>query len=179
MINNEIKTLHNHLAYSAVSEQKLISLKKFIILNIFSFGFYLIAWIFQAWRFFLQKDHLDIRIALRTGFGVIYLYPLFLKIKNYASKENKVFDLKSLIMYLGVIITCILPEPLSYISILSFIFFIPAFRQLNHAKRNDPDIVCIEQNKFSWGHKIVIFIGTIFWVLILFSVLWTIMQASS
>lgn len=179
MIKNKTNPLTAQPSSHSVPEQKIITLNKFIILNIFSFGFYQLCWIFKAWRFFLQKDNLDIKIAARTGFSIFYLYPLFLKISNYAFQQNKKYDLKSLLMYLAIVIMCLLPEPLSYISILSFVFFIPAFRQLNHAKINDDQFVTTEQNKFSISHKITISVGAILWILIIFSIIWAIFQESS
>ena len=35
-----------------VEEQKIISLNKFILLSIISFGLYEIWWIYKAWEFF-------------------------------------------------------------------------------------------------------------------------------
>lgn len=166
-------------ANSHVPTQYIISLKKFIILNIFSFGFYQLCWIFQAWRFFLQKDHLDIKIAARTGFSIFYLYPLFLRISNYALNQNKKYDLTSLLTYLAIVITCFLPESLFYISILSFVFLIPAFKQLNHAKMNDYQITTLEKSNFSIGDKILITLGSIVWILLAFAIVFAILQKSS
>ena len=42
-----------------IEEQKTMSLKRFIFLSIISFGLYPIWWIFEAWRFFMQKNKLD------------------------------------------------------------------------------------------------------------------------
>lgn len=167
---NENTTSNQPLAYGNVPQQKIISTHKFITLNIFSFGFYQLCWMFQAWRFFLQKDHLDIKIAARTGFAIFYLYPLFLKIHNYRFQKHKKYDTRSLIMYLAIVLTCILPQTLFYISIFGFVFLIPAFKQLNEAKKNDPSILTVELTHFSAGHKTIIVIGSILWVLILFSI---------
>lgn len=177
-MNNKTSMTDAQVAYS-VPEQKIVSVTQFIILNIFSFGIYQLCWIFQAWRFFLQKDHLDIRIAARTAFSIFYLYPLFLSINNYALQQQRKYHLKSVLMFLALMILSFLPEPLSYCSIFSFIFLIPAFKQLNHAKINDDRIITTKQNKFSVGHKITITIGAILWILILWSIVWTALQTSS
>ena len=50
-----------------VEEQKIINLNKFIFLSIISFGAYEIWWIYKAWRFYQQKEQLDIRVC----FGII------------------------------------------------------------------------------------------------------------
>ena len=42
-----------------IEEQKIMSLKRFTFLSIISFGLYPIWWIFEAWRFFMQKNKLD------------------------------------------------------------------------------------------------------------------------
>ena len=64
-----------------VEEQKLISLNKFITLSIISFGTYPIWWIYKAWRFYQQKEKLDIRPRARAFFS-IFLIAFFLLSKK-------------------------------------------------------------------------------------------------
>ena len=178
MNSNRVKIDTQTILNPNVPEQKLLNVKQFIILNLCSFGFYQICWIFQAWRFFLQKDQIDIKIAARTGFSIVYLYPLFLKIYNYLYQLNKKFVLKIFLLYFAIVLTSILPEPLSYISIFGFLLLIPSFNQLNQAKKNDPHLVTIDVLHFSIGHKITITIGVLMWSLILFSIYWNLFHQS-
>lgn len=69
---------------TAMQAQKIISLNKFIFLSVISFGLYPIWWMFEAWRFFMQKDRLDIMPAARAVFALIFLYRLLDEIKDYA-----------------------------------------------------------------------------------------------
>jgi hypothetical protein len=55
---------------SEIDEQKIISLNKFIFLSIISFGAYEIWWIYKAWKFYQQKENLDIMPAARALFSI-------------------------------------------------------------------------------------------------------------
>ena len=46
-----------------VEEQKIISLNMFIFLSITTLGLYSVWWIYKAWRFFQQKEMIDIMPA--------------------------------------------------------------------------------------------------------------------
>ena len=59
MQNLENTETETHILNIGVEEQKIMSLKRFIFLSIISFGLYPIWWIFEAWRFFMQKNKLD------------------------------------------------------------------------------------------------------------------------
>ena len=74
--------------HAAMQAQKIISLNKFIFLSVISFGLYPIWWMFEAWRFFMQKDRLDIMPAARAVFALIFLYRLLDEIKDYADVEK-------------------------------------------------------------------------------------------
>ncbi|MFX8512392.1 hypothetical protein ABTM04_21180, partial [Acinetobacter baumannii] len=63
-----------------IENLKVISLNKFIVLSIISFGLYQIWWVFKAWRFFLIKDKLNIMPAARAVFSIFFLYSLFNRI---------------------------------------------------------------------------------------------------
>ncbi|QIO05203.1 DUF4234 domain-containing protein [Acinetobacter shaoyimingii] len=155
-----------------VPTQYIISIDKFIILNIFTFGLYHIWWIFKAWRFFLQKDQSDIMPAMRTIFAIIFLYPLFSKILDYAKEKNYSEDFSKpflLIIYLLLSVIAQAPDPYWIITFLSFLCLIPAFKALNYAKLHSTEFKTIERT--AWGTKyiVTIVIGSIFWMLVLFA----------
>ena len=75
-----------------IEEQKTLSIKRFIFLSIISFGLYPIWWIFEAWRFFMQKDKLDIMPAMRTILTYFFIYSLFNKIQSAAKILDCIWD---------------------------------------------------------------------------------------
>ena len=69
---DEILDSRNLETNNDVEEQKIISLNKFIFLSIISFGTYEIWWIYKAWRFYQQKEKLDIMPAARAIFSIFF-----------------------------------------------------------------------------------------------------------
>ncbi|MBJ8419931.1 hypothetical protein [Acinetobacter courvalinii] len=163
-----IKTdpVNHHLA-----DLTIISLKRFIFLSIISLGLYELWWIFKAWRFFAIKDHLNIMPAARAIFSIFFLYSLFKKIREYAKAQGDVQEFSAGWMYIGYILFALvfanLPDPYWLISSVSFMFLIPAFVALNHAKKQDDQLNTVIQEKFNIAQIFVIIIGSIFWILLL------------
>ncbi|MBJ9956826.1 hypothetical protein [Acinetobacter courvalinii] len=163
-----IKTdpVNHHLA-----DLTIISLKRFIFLSIISLGLYELWWIFKAWRFFAIKDHLNIMPAARAIFSIFFLYSLLKKIREYAKAQGDVQEFSAGWMYIGYILFALvfanLPDPYWLISSVSFMFLIPAFVALNHAKEQDDQLNAMIQEKFNIAQIFVIIIGSIFWILLL------------
>ncbi len=57
----------------------IVSPSKFIVLSILSFGFYELIWIYRNWKFFKEKEKLDISPFWRTVFAIFFIYSLFKK----------------------------------------------------------------------------------------------------
>jgi hypothetical protein len=167
---DEILDSGNLVKNNVVEEQKIISLNKFIFLSIISFGAYEIWWIYKAWRFYKQKEKLDIMPAARALFSIFFLNSLFNKILEFAKEKGYNDNYSPTILFSGFLIGIIsgwLPDPFWLISILSFIFFIPPFKALNFAKQNSTDFIVSEQLSFSGRQIALIVIGVIFWALVL------------
>ena len=93
-----------------IEEQKTMSLKRFIFLSILSFGLYPIWWIFEAWRFFIQKDKLDIMPAMRTILAYLFIYSLFNKIQTYTERRGYSQEKLPLMMCIGFILSSLLAD---------------------------------------------------------------------
>lgn len=161
------------IAYAHVEEQRIISLNRFIFLSVISFGLYPIWWIFEAWRFFMQKDKLDIMPAARAIFAVFFIYSLFNRIQNYAEAYGYRAKFSSALMcigYIGGSMLAQLPDPYWLISVAAFVFLIPAFQALNDAKQNTQGLKIVQIHKFSTPQWILVIFGSIFWLLILAAV---------
>jgi hypothetical protein len=170
MQNLENKETEILIPNIGVEEQRIISLNRFIFLSVISFGLYPIWWMFEAWRFFMQKDRLNIMPAARAIFAVFFIYPLFNRIQNYAKAQGYTPKFSSVVMCIGFIACSLLvqlPDPYWLISIGSFLFLIPAFQALNHAKQHTQGLKLIHMQKFSIPQWILVALGAIFWLLIL------------
>ncbi|MCU4581236.1 DUF4234 domain-containing protein [Acinetobacter gyllenbergii] len=161
----EAPPIKHHLA-----DLKIISMKKFIVLSIISFGLYQIWWMFKAWRFFAIKDNLKIMPAVRAIFSIFFLYSLFNKIQSYAQENGYTRSFSAAWMFVGYLLitfACNLPDPYWLISLFNFIFMIPAFVAFNYAKTQSDEVNSLIQEKFSTAHVVVIIIGSLLWLLVL------------
>jgi hypothetical protein len=159
-----------------VDPQELISLNKFIFLSIISFGLYEIWWTYKAWRFYKQKDGLDIMPAARALFGIFFTASLFREVLDHAEKEGYQETYSPGGLFAGFFIFNILsrlPKPFWIISVFSFICFIPPFKALNYARKNSKDIIIKEQNSFNTKQAILIIVGIIFWALVILGLIMT------
>lgn len=159
--------------YPKTRIQYLVSVNKFSTLSFFTFGIYPLWWMFKEWRFFMQKDERNIRPALRAGIALIYLYSLFKNIEIFASSKQYNRKIYKGLLFSGYVLLNLIssfPYPYLFLSIFSFLFLIPSFKALNYAKRQSYDFKVIEQSKFSSGHKFIIVLGSILWLLILIGI---------
>lgn len=154
-----------------VEVQNVISLNKFIFLCLVSYGTYEIWWMYKAWKYYKQKEKLDIVPAGRAIFAIFFLNALFGKIQDSAREKGYEKTYSTVPLFIGFFVVNAmyrLPEPYSLVSLLSFVFLIPAFHALNFEKRNSPEIILNEQTGFSNRQIGLILIGLVFWVLALY-----------
>ena len=169
-INNEIIESENLEKTYDVEEQKIMSLNKFIFLSIISFGIYEIWWIYKSWRFYQQREKLDIMPAARAIFSIIFLHSLFTKILDFAKEKGYNETYSSTTLFIGFIVANLLarlPDTFWLISLTSIICLIPPFKALNYAKQNSTDFIVTEETAFSGQQIALIVIGVIFWALVL------------
>lgn len=154
-----------------VEVQYLISENKFILLSVISVGLYPVWWAYKAWRFYQQKQRLDIFPVLRALFGILFLISLFERTLAFAKTKGYQSGYSSVLLFLGIIVFSLLsylPDPMWLTSILSAAFFMPPFNALNFAKRSSADLVVVEQTAFNTRQYILIVFGAMIWVLFLF-----------
>jgi hypothetical protein len=131
---------------------------------------YDVWWSYKAWRFFKQKDNLDIMPAIRTLLAIIFLHSLFSNILNYAKEKGYEQNYSPTFAFLGVIVFNLmgqLPDPYWLISTLTFLFMIGPFNALNYAKQKADDINVKIQNGFSSRQIALIIISILFWGLVI------------
>ena len=117
-----------------IEEKHIISLNKFIILSIISFGLYELWWIYKSWRFFQQKEKSDIMPALRTIFSIFFLIPLFNRIYDFAKEKGYNVNYSSVLLFICFFVgnwMSYLPTPFWIIAVFSFAFLIPPLIFLN------------------------------------------------
>lgn len=159
--------VHNE---SQIEDQTIISLNKFAFLSIITFGMYDLWWTYKAWRFFKQKDNLDIMPAIRSLLAIFFLYSLFSNILNYAKEKGYEQSYSPTFAFLGVLlfnVTGQLTDPYWMISNFTFVFMIPPFMALNFAKQNANDVNVKIQKGFNPRQIALIIISLLLWGLVI------------
>jgi hypothetical protein len=155
---------------TSVEPQQIISTGKFVILSLLSFGLYAIWWMYKAWRFFKQKDQLDIMPAARAIFSIFFVYALFNEIMWFAKKKEYTLNYNAGWLASGFIILNLLSRVLNsfrLISLFSFIFLIPAFNALNFAKEKSTEFTVTQQQSFNQKQIVLMLIGLLLWILVI------------
>src|SRR5688572_30391457 len=153
-----------------VTELKILSVNKFLLLSFLSLALYPLWWSYKVWRFFKEKENSDILPAVRTVFGIFYFIPLFNKILNFAHRNGYKDKYYSVVLYLGIIgfsLLSQLPEPIALVSIFSIIFFIPPLMAFNYGLAADPEIEVEIQESFNTRQIVLMSLGGIIWFLTL------------
>lgn len=168
--NNEILDSDITELNNSKSEEFLISENKFMFLCFISLGLYQVWWIYKAWKFFKERENLDIIPVARAIFSIFFLHGLLNRILGYASSKGYAKDFNVTGMFIGYIILSMcsrLPEPYYLIGLMNFTFLIPAFRAFNYAKENSSDIKATSLDYFTSRQIGLIIVGCLLWLLIL------------
>lgn len=158
---------------SELQEFELVSVQKFILLTVLSLGLYQIWWSYKTWKFFKDKDSLDIIPAARAIFLIIFLYSLFERIQEFSKSKGYSKNFSSIGYFLGFIglsLSSRLPDPYWTVSFFSMFCFVPAIESLNNGIKASEDYNVIERRKFNYRQIIIIIIGTVLWLLILIGI---------
>ena len=157
-----------------IEDQKLVTITQYMLLSIATFGLYTVWWLYKEWRFFRDKEYLDVYPAVRALFSVFFIYSLAKRILDYAQSlgYSKTYDpLLILFVFIFCNIAALFPDPYSVISIVCYFVLIPVIKASNFAKLQDSSFNSEYQSSFS-GKQLVLFIaGGIIWILIIIGLL--------
>lgn len=156
----------------------LLSPNKFILLYIFSLSLYGIWWNYKTWKFFKDKDKQFIIPALRAMLAILFIYPLFEKIQNFAFEKgySKSFSSCGLIVMLFIILSLSRTlGPFLIFFILSALCYVQPVNALNFAIKNSDKYNGNYLQRFTYKHLIILFLGGLYWILILIQI-WLALQ---
>jgi hypothetical protein len=150
--------------------ETILNTGQFVLLSILTMGLYGVWWMYKSWRFFQEKENLDIMPAARAIFSIFFLISLMNKILEYAREKGYGGDYSTVLLFVCFFMANLLsrlPDPYWLISLFGFFFLIPPFQALNYAKQNDPTIEAVEQDSFNTRQVILLVVFGAFWLLIL------------
>ncbi len=147
---------------------RVIPVWKFIFLTFVTFGIYEICWFYKNWKFFKEKDKLDISPFWRAIFAPFFIHGLFKKILELTKKEGyrESFSAGWLTSY-WIIISYLwkLPDPYWLISFLSFLPLISPLQAMNfYWNKKKPNL---PMKSFSWWQILLIILGILVFMLAL------------
>ncbi len=159
-----------------------ISLHKFIILNILTFGTYGIFWMWRCWRWVKNHDASNIMPFWRAFFSAIWMYPLFSTIREYQEGRKAPAPFGVLLTIGFIVLTGIgtigdrvyEDDPKSMmlttlVALLAVFCLAPLVFWVNALNKNSPD--AIRANSRWRGHTIALLgVGAVYWALVIIGV---------
>jgi hypothetical protein len=108
-----------------------VSLSKFAVMSICSFGIYELYWCYQNWTRLRDREGLLVSPFWRAFFAPLWGFSLFGRIRDLADSEGVETGWSAPVLatlYLVLSISWRLPDPWSLISIASFVPMLPVVR---------------------------------------------------
>jgi hypothetical protein len=150
-------------------EVEIGEVSRFIILSIFTFGLYQMWWMYKSWKFFKEKEDLDIMPVWRAIFAIFFVSSLFSKCLRMAQSNGYEKSYPAGALAVGFIILGFLsrlPDPFWLISFLSVLFMIQPVSAFNYAIENSTKFRATSTG-FQLRHIILLLAGGALWILML------------
>ncbi len=175
--NQIFKNFNNNINYMTGKKMEkkfsnIISPDKFIFLSIISLGLYELVWFHRNWKFFKEKEKLNISPKWRAIFAVLFIYPLFKKMLEYAKKEGYKEEYSSGWRTFFWFILALLGRAENFVFLLSIFTFLPLLSPLDAINfyYNKKEQNCAKRT-LKWWHILLITLCVIFWIFVLIGLL--------
>lgn len=86
----------------------VVSVKKYIVMSFFTFGFYLFYWNYQNWAAYRQATGEKLSPLLRSICPLLFLYPLLVRIDRQIQSRRQQYEWSPAMLMLGLVITALL-----------------------------------------------------------------------
>jgi hypothetical protein len=157
-----------------------ISQSRFIVMSLITFGLYEAYWIYKNWQYIQKRDKINIKPFWRGIFGIFFIHNL-LKTIHDDSEINKLKKAEfsatnlatgwMLLIIVGNLLGRFDSPTILMLSILismpSFLFLLPVQNYINSV--NELIHPKVEYYNWSLGHLVCLIIGSIYWLIFLFS----------
>ena len=110
-----------------------VSVSKFVIMCLVTFGLYTIPWFYRCWRYTRDRDGSDIWPSMRALFNPLTYYMLLKDLR-----ENTRYEIAGLFALLYFVMEALwrLPDPYWLLSTLAFVALLPAVQAINDLNRD-------------------------------------------
>lgn len=159
----------------------VVSLRRLILLSLFSAGFYDLYWMYRNWKAIQKAEGKEMLSFWRAFFGIFYCYSLFKRMvrsfraHNYEVLYSPVWLAAAWITLsvLGKLTRFPIPDWLSYliavVSYLSFAALIPLQKTVNEYAKNT--LRREIERKLSTGEFVIIVLSAVVWVFFILTAL--------
>lgn len=142
---------------------------QFILLCVLTLGLYAIWWMYKCWRYFEEQERRRLYSALRAVFSIIFLYGLFLRIRQLSATNKVPAPYSSLALYLGYISISLagyLPEPYFLLAMFAYLLLLPPYRTFYAALEASKQYNILWQISFNQRQQLLVFLGGLMWLLL-------------
>jgi hypothetical protein len=112
-----------------------VSLLKFSVLAVCTFGIYPLYWFYRNWRFIRQRDNRKLWPFWRAVFSPLWCYPLYRDLAVAAGRQTPAWAVAAALLYFLLGVASRLPDPYWLVSLASFVVLLPAVRQIDELNR--------------------------------------------
>ena len=145
---------------------ELLSTNNFVILFFLTMGLYGAWWMYKTWRFFKERENLDVMPAMRAIFYIFFLFQLLERIQHFAHSKGYQKSYPSLGLYVGFVVLNLMgqfPDPMWVLATLAFLFLIPPFQAFNYALEHSDEFNAHENEGFNQRQIMLVFLGVVLW----------------
>ncbi len=146
-----------------------ISVGKFIFYSIVSLGIYEIVWVYRNWKFFKEKEDLNISPFWRAIFAIFFINSLFKKMLKLSQEKNykETYSSGWLTAFWFILaLLSRLPDPYWLISISTFIPLLGPLNAINYYWEKSG--TKLPERKLKWWHILLVIVGILIWILIFY-----------
>jgi hypothetical protein len=151
---------------------RVIPVWKFALFSIASLGLYQIYWNYKSWKFFKEKDNLEVSPFWRAFFLPIFMSSLFDRFSDMLKAEGRQTSYPTpLLIFIWVILNTVCPYaegPIFLLFYFSFLSFVPVLNSLNsYWSELSPEL---PEKPLTGGQIILIIIGIFSFFIILLGI---------
>ena len=173
-ITNIDSLSETELAEEELEEQSLeiVSSWKVVVLSVLTVGLYEAYWMYKSWKFFKEKDGIEVTPVARAILSIFFLPNLFKRIEDFAEQEGYESPFPAIICYIAYFalnFTSGLGDFYWLWSFAAVFCLVPAIDSLNFALEQNDEISTFQQEGFNTRQKWLIVVCLLLWGLIIYS----------
>jgi len=137
-----------------------VSVLKLVVMSICTLGLYELYWFHGNWVLIRDRESSTISPARRTLFAVLFCYPLFSRIRDFAASSQTRTRLPALPLAAGWVLLSLfsrlLPAPYTLLSLLAVVFLVPVQLAANRSNSQVAPSHKANRRLSAWNWMVVV-----------------------